>query len=319
MPANCSEQVVFPPSVQGPAAGDPRTAASVRSMGDGLNQRMRWCWDKIQLLFGTVAPIGGTPTPITSCNVATGVFSLSAHNLNPSDPVRLFVGASGGSLPTATPAGTIYYVVYIDANTFGLSSTSGGSQLTSLGGGLSGECYVVKIAPDSLANLFFPTVGSVNANTVRGLLPLLGFLAANQTWTGSNLYTGQITRGGVNARYVKRPPVIVPDAAGQTIDTTMGDVFILTAPATATRTLILRQTSAPQPVVGESIYVIQLLGIGTTGVWQIQREGSGSTMASFTATSHCALALEVRDGGSGVPHWCCGPSTANVTMQVDAS
>ncbi len=189
MPASCSEVVTFPAAVLGPASGDPRTAASVRSLGDALNQRCRWLLARHAELGGTYLPVGSTPTPLTSCNVTSGAFTLSGHGLSANYPVRLTIGAAGGTVPTNTPVDTIFYAIVIDANTFGLSLTSGGAQLTTLGGALSGEVYAV-YCTDSAGRIFMPAAGPLPAGTLRSILGALpyGGLGTTNTWTGANSF-----------------------------------------------------------------------------------------------------------------------------------
>jgi hypothetical protein len=70
----------------------------------------------------TFAPLASlTPFTFTAAN-ATEIFTAAAHGLNTGDgPVR--VSNSGGALPTGLAAGTDYWVIKIDANTFFLATS----------------------------------------------------------------------------------------------------------------------------------------------------------------------------------------------------
>lgn len=68
-------------------------------------------------LFAELAPTIGTFT----VSIATpAIVTLNTHGFNTGDAVFL---TTTGALPTGLTANTIYYVVYIDANTFNLATT----------------------------------------------------------------------------------------------------------------------------------------------------------------------------------------------------
>ena len=183
MPASCSETVTFPTVVNGPAAGDPRTAASVTSMGSGLNQRIRFLLWMQERLLGQVAPVGGIPTPIGSMNLTTGIITLSSHNFAQNDPIRFFVGPSGGSFPANAGEVDIMYVNVIDGSTFGVAATSGGSTLTGWTGSFSGENYAVKVGnPD----IFYLDLHK----SLDGFLQDVALLDTSNLWTGQQTWSG---------------------------------------------------------------------------------------------------------------------------------
>jgi hypothetical protein len=201
MPVTLTETVTFDPGVIGPVSGDPRTSASVRQPAQNLANRSRWLLARVAEVGGTYLPVSHTPTALTSCNVTTGVFTLAGHGLTANDPVRLTVGASGGTVPTLTTVDTIFYAVVLTADTFGLSATSGGSQLTGLGGALSGEVYAVKVT-DAAGRIFMPASGSLPAGSLRSVLNNLPYapLAGNNVWTGTNNFQNlSVTPFGGNA------------------------------------------------------------------------------------------------------------------------
>jgi len=68
-------------------------------------------------LFDVIVPTVGTFT----VTVATpGVFTLTAHGMHTGEAVYL---TTTGALPTGLSANTLYYVIYVDANTFRLATT----------------------------------------------------------------------------------------------------------------------------------------------------------------------------------------------------
>lgn len=328
MPTASDDKTIFDNPLQLPSPGDPNTSATYRLGFNGIANRTRWLLARVSELLGPYATIGGTPTKIAACNVASGVFTLNGHGLSLNQPVRLTIGATGGSVPTLTPVDTILYAVPTDGNNFGLATTSGGSPLTNLGGSFAGEVYIV-LVNDALSRIFFPAVGSIAAGTLRALMQVVAYVNAANVWSAIQTFTSgavftyansigvlfqaPIARIGSNARYVKRPPVVVPDAP-TTIDTSQGDVFVLSANSQQ-RILTVRQTTSPAPSIGESIRIISLSG--SVGSWIVQREGSAAAMVTHPAGSHAASELEVRDGGGATPHWTVASST-NGTLGADA-
>lgn len=76
-------------------------------------------------------------------------FLSPGHGLVDTDRVMLY-NVFGEALPTGVAEGTVYFVVGADANTFQVSTTSGGAavDLTALGGG---ELYFQKVVPEVFA------------------------------------------------------------------------------------------------------------------------------------------------------------------------
>lgn len=63
---------------------------------------------------------------VTISNASPGVVTWNGHGLNNGTPVTF---ATTGALPTGLVAGTTYYVVNKDANTFEVAATSGGTPI----------------------------------------------------------------------------------------------------------------------------------------------------------------------------------------------
>lgn len=67
---------------------------------------------------------------VTMTIAVPGVITMTGHLLASSAAISI---ATTGALPTGLIAGTTYYVVSIDANTFSLSATKGGAAITTTG------------------------------------------------------------------------------------------------------------------------------------------------------------------------------------------
>lgn len=72
-------------------------------------------------------PVGKVAT-VTISSASPGVITLTAHGFAANEPVVLF--NSGGALPVAITAGTVYYVkTVLDPDTFTISATAGGAAI----------------------------------------------------------------------------------------------------------------------------------------------------------------------------------------------
>ena len=81
--------------------------------------------------------IGAALTASSAVNAATNQITLTAHGLTTGDPITI-TADSGGTLPGGLTAGTLYYALVVDADTFSVMTTSTGStaiDLTSTGSG----------------------------------------------------------------------------------------------------------------------------------------------------------------------------------------
>jgi hypothetical protein len=106
---------------------------------------------------------------VTVTIAAPGVFSWTAHGLEANDTVKL---ATTGTLPSGLTAGTTYYVVPIDADSFSLSATSGGSAITTTGSQTGTHTITTVGSPSQ--RLFVALVTSASekggtANTVQNM------------------------------------------------------------------------------------------------------------------------------------------------------
>jgi hypothetical protein len=114
--------------------------------------------------------VGDTDTAVQSAVTMTiaapGVVTWTAHGLLEGTPIKL---QTTGALPTGLTAGVTYYVKYINANTFNLAATPGGTAITTTGT-QSGTHTAIKIAQ----RFFIALVATAqetfgDANTIRKL------------------------------------------------------------------------------------------------------------------------------------------------------
>jgi hypothetical protein len=73
---------------------------------------------------------GGTSHTVTITIASPGVVSWTAHGLAAGTPITF---STTGALPTGLVAGTVYYVVTLDADSFKVSATAGGSAINTSG------------------------------------------------------------------------------------------------------------------------------------------------------------------------------------------
>lgn len=103
---------------------------------------------------------------VTITIAAPGVVTWNSHGLQDGTPIKL---STTGALPTGLTAGVIYYVKYVNANTFNLAATPGGTAITT-SGTQSGTHTAIKTAQ----RFFIALVASAQeaggqANTIRNL------------------------------------------------------------------------------------------------------------------------------------------------------
>ncbi len=154
-------------AVTGPAGGDPRTASSVTTMGQGLVNRTLWAWRRMQELIGSFTPLSAAaPVAISSVSPSADTVTVTGHGLSSNDPVHLVI-ATGAAPPAGLDTTSQYYAIVVDANRLSFSLTSGPGAAEDITGALSGAVYVVRNNVGdqhlwTIANGFLPT-GSLRA------------------------------------------------------------------------------------------------------------------------------------------------------------
>ncbi len=200
----------FDTVINAPAGGDPRTAASVRVMGQALADQTLWTWRRLQMLLGSFCPIGAyAPAAITGVDTGTDELTLVGHGINNNDPVR-FVAATSGTLPGGLSENTVYYTIKIDADTIQVSTASGPGSAVDITSNLSGDVYVAKITDPQL---MLPTVGGITAGKLSAILARFGLLSGTNAWSGANTFDDITVSSGNNYKVSSRSITRVIDDA----------------------------------------------------------------------------------------------------------
>lgn len=268
MPATIVETEDYTAVVQGPAGGDPRTAASVRAMGSPLVNRTLWTWKRLQELIGSFCPLGSNaPVAVESVDSTADTITLTSHGLVNTDVV-VFLPVGGATLPSPLVAGTSYVVKNATTDTFQLINGLGTLNLTTAG---LGAFFVAKRVTPSL---------------YAGTLRVLG---ASQV--------ADLTRTG---RHIPPAGLSLTDA-NHTIGSSDGERFDLAVPS-ANRVITIREATAPEPVDGEEIILARPASGAFT--YTIKREGSAQNIVVLGASQRGTVTLKVMDpGNTGTKHW----------------
>lgn len=181
MPSAITELVKWAVSVIGPAAGDPRTAASVRTPLGQLADRSKWLKMLSDRIWGAELQIIGR---------SGNVLEITAHGLPSNTPVRVFA-TSGGTIPAPLVADTVYYVRVVDANHIELSATSGPGAAITLTADGSGDQWASSV-PSWITSML------VNDTTygTGTLKDLVVWKAGPQTLSGAKTFA-DITANGI--------------------------------------------------------------------------------------------------------------------------
>ena len=89
----------------------------------------------VQHFLAPGAPANASHGASLTCSIAatTGVATVASHGLVNGDIITF--GTNGGAVPSPLVAGQYYYALVIDANTFNVSATRGGSAVTTAASG----------------------------------------------------------------------------------------------------------------------------------------------------------------------------------------
>jgi hypothetical protein len=183
MSSAVAELLQWVTSIIGPSAGDPRTAASVRTPLGQLASRTKWLRHFTGLLFGSEQLVTGSSSGFDTLTV-------TGHGLASNTAVQIYA-VDGGTLPAGLSAQTVYYVIATDADTIKLSLTSGPGAAVDITGPLSGTVYVAAI------QAWISSMLVADATYGAGQLKdLVVWLAGAQTVSGAKTFDGQVTLSG---------------------------------------------------------------------------------------------------------------------------
>jgi hypothetical protein len=289
--------------VNAPASGDPRTAASVSTMGQALADRSLWTWKRFQSAVGKWAPLStDIPVRLSSVDIAADTITLAGHGLVNADQVR-FDGS--GTPPTPLAIGTMYYVVGATANTFQLSLTSGGA-VVNLGGSLIGTVYVIKVTDPGI---FLPDALPLLGGSLSSRLALFAAKSLTNVFVGTNSFggatlfqgSGQILNAGLlsflggGARIIWRAPSAISGAADAQINMANTDHFTIDS-LTANRIYTLNQATGTAPIA----YERKRITVENTNGHNIsfRREGSVANIASYSLGGSVGLECEFYHDGT---------------------
>jgi len=269
-------------TVNAPAAGDPRTSASVRNPMQNMVNRTRFSFKRLQrYVTGDYLPIGGLFPAAAS--VASSTFTIAGHGLSANDPVR--VESVGGSVPSPLAAEVVYFAVggSLTSNTFQVSATSGGSAITLTDNG-SGTINVAKQS------------ATVLGQQLLGIAA--GIVGGNNTWTGAQVF--QNISAGVAGYKIGPGPI--------TLNRSVDGLFVLTSTGAAAADLISIPTtdSAKQSLRLPHGATLLAVDVGVDPVNATPPAGTANSLTiykvSLTSGAVTNIALNVLDTTAGASY-----------------
>lgn len=294
-------------TVNAPAAGDPRTSASVRNPLQNVVNRARWLRARAEDRLDKFLPLGGL-SPVAA-SVASSTFTISGHGLNANDPVRVM--SVGGNVPSPLAADTTYFVVggSLTSNTFQVSLTSGGSAVTLTDVG-SGTIYVAKrvtakfyqLNADGLSTF----TGTIHQSGGTGIIADNGVIVHGAIIqdAGSNVLGGDTVIGGVLTRAKAEAPTssaLNTSTATQTIDASK-PVWTLDTPLNSI-TINVDSTTVV-PVADQEITLVVWHTDTHTAIITVQRPSGPVTICTSGTTDKLFLVrLKWVVPGVGSPSW----------------
>lgn len=192
MPTGLTITERFYPSPTGPAGGEPRTAASTRSMGAQIASSAKW-------LAARMAEIYGEFQEVASVSSGGDTLEITAHGLVDDQPVTLT--NVGGALPSPLLANFVFFVIVSDVDNIQLALTAGGAAINLTDAG-TGTHYLFEVT-DPLLRLCHVAFTTAKGDTIpagRLKTTLQGYYLPTQGGT----MTGEVTRSGDDATEVKR-------------------------------------------------------------------------------------------------------------------
>lgn len=141
-------------------------------------------------LLSLIAPTVGT---FTITIAAPGVGTLTTHGLNTGDPIYL---TTTGALPTGLSINTIYYVIWVDANTFRLATTfanaNAGTAITTTG--TQSGTHTISLCPYGLGDGTTTfNVPNLKGKVIVGLDTSVSFFDTLGTASGTGATTHTLT------------------------------------------------------------------------------------------------------------------------------
>lgn len=193
MPTALTDTDSWTTAPDGPATGEPRTSALIRSYMGKINNRVRWVFNRLATnLFGSFQLI-------TNVDTATEYLTIAGHGLASNTAVR--VESVGGSVPTGLSATTVYYVIVVDADTIQLSASSGPGAAVDITSTGTGTLYLYTVV-DAATKLFTLADGTLPTGTITAKLQYLrdnyGAKALANTWALAQTFSSGITLSGLH-------------------------------------------------------------------------------------------------------------------------
>lgn len=267
-------------SILAPASGDPRTSASVRTPMQGIVNRTKWTWKRLQGVIGSFAPIAAdAPVAVSAVDTSGETLTVTGHGLSNGDHVRL-QGISSATAPGGLAFGTIYFVVGASANTVQLAATTGGSAINITSAG-SGVFYLVKATDPDIylpTGTLVATPGKLSAVLERFAQPLL---VSVWTWAGSHIFSGNtlfsalMIKSGNGAILTQRRVTWAQQAGTQTINTN-SDIHKFVEPSA---NCVATVSKTPEPPDGACIKCVFNVNFATFKI-DFKTEG-GTVLATF--------------------------------------
>lgn len=300
MPTDLVEAQEYTAGVPAPVGGDPRTAASVRNMGTPLANRTRWTWFMVRKMLGGFATGLFTPLAITSVDDGADSMTLVGHGLVNNAPIGFWL-MPGATLPLPLVERKVYFAKVLDADTFQVSLTAGGTAIDLAGTG-SGAFYVASVS-DPLSDLLapadpnqpsYPFPAGTLREVLRAVYDLVGKLGDANTWTGAQIWIGDQTQIGARARSgstavdYERITELVSTTNPQPI-TTSFDTWVLPEPAADA------VADLPAPADGASL--LMATSTGGYAAFKVDIKDAGVTRATFSPTAgSCWVLFKAKSG-----------------------
>jgi hypothetical protein len=199
---------------------------------------------------------GAAYRTVTITIAAPGVVTLAAHGFQIGNSVKF---ATTGALPTGLVAGTVYYIVSITTDTFQVSTTAGGTAITTTGT-QSGTQSVASIGnPESRSYIYthISTFGSVTEESAPSPASTIVTVYDGSPVTVNGFATAPTTNYNITHRRIYRL------VTGATTDTYQFVAEIPVATTSYSDTLTVAELGEVIGTLGWDVPPSGLKGIGT--------------------------------------------------------